>query len=119
MVKKVILDTNSLMVKNIFTMLKESLDFNYDPYIVEGTIKELEKISSLGNGKENRDAKLALKLIEAKKVKILPDIKSYVDNSLIEYSKENLVLTQDKELKLLLNKPYLTIRQQSYVVIVK
>ncbi|HLC52033.1 MAG TPA: DNA-binding protein [Candidatus Nanoarchaeia archaeon] len=122
--KKIILDTNALMAVaefklDIFTELERCCDFNYKLYVLSGTIDELRKIIEEQRGRFKRAAKLALDLLKAKKVPIIPTTGS-VDDLLVKYSLAgDLILTQDYNLKKRLTKPYLIIRQKNYVVLVK
>ena len=121
--KKIFIDTNALMAVSefkidIFSEIKECCNFKYELFVLEGTITELEKIRVEQRGKFKLAASLAIKLIEAKCVKVLPS-EDNVDDLLVAYSKNYLVLTQDVELKKRLSKPYLTIRQKKKVILVK
>jgi len=129
--KKVIIDTNALMAisemgLDIFSAIDEACDFKYKLFILEGTVKELEKVVQEQRGRFKQAAKLALALLkkkqESNQVSIIkdPDPSKYVDDNLVALSKEGyLVLTQDVELKKKLIKPYLTIRQQKKVMVVQ
>ena len=122
--KKIILDTNALMAITSFNIplfreLQECCDFNYHLYILEGTKYELEKIIKEQRGKFQRAAKLALTILKAKKIKIIPS-SGHVDDLLVEHSiKGDFILTQDLALKKRLAKPYLTIRQKKKVMMIK
>jgi uncharacterized protein len=122
--KNIILDTNTLIAISefkidIFSELRKACDFRYTVNIVRGTIDELEKIVKEQRGKYKLAAKLALSLLNAKEVNILPET-GYVDNILVDYSKKGyLILTQDIGLKKRLTKPYLTIRQKKKIIVVK
>jgi len=130
-VKRIIVDTNGLMAisdmgLDIFSAIDEACDFKYEIFVLEGTVKELEKIVKEQRGRYKRGAKLALTLLEKKKengeVKIMPDPEpsKYVDDNLVDLSKEGcFVLTQDQILKRKLTKPYLTIRQKKKVMVVR
>lgn len=122
--KKIILDTNAFMAiaefkLDIFQELAASYDFPFKIYVLEGTVDELQKIKHERWGKYKQAAQLALSLVKAKRIAILKK-KGNVDDLLVEESQQgNLVLTQDIALKQQLTKPYLTIRQQKRVIIVK
>ena len=121
--KKVILDTNALMAieefkLKLFDELEAVCDFNYEVYVLEGTIKELKKIQEEQRMKYKRAAKLALGIIKVLKIKQLPS-QGHVDDSLVEHSKNgDFVLTQDIGLKRRLTRPYLTIRQKKKIFLV-
>ena len=121
--KKVILDTNAVMAIaefriDIFAELEKILDVPYQLGVLEGTLKELEQIVQKQRLRFKKAARLGLALLKAKKVQILPR-EAQVDAVLSDYSRRGaLVLTQDRELKKRLSKPYLTIRQKKRVVMV-
>lgn len=121
--KKVILDTNAVMDMvefkiDLFTELQRILDIPYQVCILEGTIKELEQIIQGQRMRFARAAKMGLAILKSKKIKILPG-EGKVDDILVHYSQQGaLVLTQDRELKRRLSRPFLTIRQKKVVVMV-
>jgi rRNA-processing protein FCF1 len=132
--KRIIIDTNAwlaIMTQNLDLLfaIDNACDFEYELFILEGTIDELEKIQKdkKCKGKDKSAASLALAIIHQKEdeeiLTILPSTKSsdeHVDNELVKESKDgSIILTQDKDLKKRLTKPYLTIRQKKYVVLVK
>ena len=119
--KLVILDTNALINSmqwkiDIFSELERVCDFAYQVAVVQGTLTELRKIQMEQRGKFRDAAKLALLLLKKKKVKVFPE-EGYVDTLLVQHSQRgDIILTQDKELKKKLLKPYFTLRQKKYVV---
>ena len=119
--KLVILDTNALINSmqwkiDIFSELERVCDFAYQVAVVQGTLTELRKIQMEHRGKFRDAAKLALLLLKKKKVKVFPE-EGYVDTLLVQHSQRgDIILTQDKELKKKLLKPYFTLRQKKYVV---
>ncbi len=121
--KKVILDTNAVMDMvdfriDIFAELHRILDIPYQVCVIEGTMKELEKIIAEQRMRFSQAAKMGLAVLKSKNVKIL-SAPGNVDDALAAYSAQGaLVLTQDRELKRRLAKPYLTIRQKKVVVMV-
>lgn len=122
--KKILIDTNAWMVMaefkvDLFSELARLCDFPYRIYILGGIRRELKKFIKEQGGKEGRNAKLVLSLVKAKKVKTLRG-EGEVDDLLVKHSQEgDLILTQDKQLKKRLARPYLTIRQKKYVMMVK
>ncbi len=122
--KKIILDTNSLMAiaefkVDLFSELERVCDFPFQMVVLQGTIDELYQIQKEQRGKYNRAARLALSILTAKQVPILPS-QGNVDDLLAEYSRKGiLVLTQDIGLKRRLTKPYLTIRQKKTILLVR
>lgn len=104
--KRIVLDTNFLMIPSefgvdIFDGIDKACTFNYKLYVAENSIKELEKILVKGKGQEKRAAKLALELIKAKALNIIPmESPKYTDSLLVELGEKGYIIaTQDKELK--------------------
>ena len=123
--KKVILDTNFLMIPyiygiDIFSEIDRLINTEYKVFIVKGTKKELEKIMREQKGKHKAAAKMAIDLIESKNVPVFnkDDFKNHPDKQKSLYRKKNskihkvvddiileltnqdiIVATQDKILK--------------------
>jgi len=122
--KHIIIDTNALMAIaelkiDIFSEIERMADFKYEVVILEGTMIELKKIMADQKMKYKRAAKLVVDIITKKKIKIIENT-GKVDDVLTEHSKKgDLILTQDRELKKRLTKPYLTIRQGKTIVMVR
>ena len=121
--KKIIIDTNALMAINefkidIFSELEKTCDFNYEIFVLYGTIDELNKIITEQRGKHKRAAQLALAILKTKKVKKIKS-EGNVDDKLVELSAKGYhILTQDIGLKRRLTKPYLTIRQKRRIILI-
>lgn len=122
--KHIIIDTNALMAIaelkiDVFSEIERIADFKYELWVLEGSIAELETIKTTQRGKYKLAAKLVLDIVKKKKVKIMNSSEN-VDDDLVELSQKGyLILTQDRELKQRLKKPYLTIRQGKTVAMVK
>ena len=127
--KKIILDTNTLMAigqfkVDLFTEIRRICDFAYQLQVLDGTIKELNKIIAEQKGKHQRNAKLALDIIKKKKITILPTSKSElsVDDLLVkEAEKGSIIATQDQALKKRIkavNGQLLVLRQQKRLILV-
>lgn len=122
--KTILLDTSSLVSAalwkvDIFTELARVCDFPYHVAIVQGTLDELRKIMQEQRQKFRAAAKLALALLQTKKVPVLPDSGS-VDDALARRSLQGeVVVTQDRKLKKRLQRPYLTLRQKKVLLLVK
>ena len=120
----IIIDTNALMAVgeqkiDIFIEIEKNCMFQYKLAVLSGTVDELIKIQQEQRGKYKTAAKIALMLLEIKNIAKIPS-SEYVDDELVKLSqKGKLVLTQDKELKRRLTKPYLTIRQGKKVVLIE
>ncbi len=121
--KQVIIDTNAWMAitefkLDIFAALERDCDFSFKVVVLQGIIEELRKIASEQRAKFRQAALLALGVIEAKKVKVIPELGN-VDDLLVQHSKAgDFILTQDSALKKRLKKPYLTIRQKKKIMLV-
>ncbi len=122
--KTIIIDTNALMAVSefgidLFTEIEKACLFSYQLVVLTGTIQELEKIKQEQRGKFKVAAKLALTLVEKFKLKQIAS-SEVVDDELVKHSaKGEIILTQDQELKKRLTKPYLTIRQKKWIVLVE
>ncbi len=100
---RILLDTSLLMLiveegRDLLRVAEDKLDEVIEPYVLEDTIHELEKIAG-GRGKKSKLARLALKLAERMKKIEYPSMLP-VDLKLIEASKQyRLVLaTIDQKL---------------------
>ncbi|MFA6460713.1 MAG: hypothetical protein WCV90_00470 [Candidatus Woesearchaeota archaeon] len=123
--KKIIVDTNvwmniGEMKIDLFSELQRVCDFPVQVAVLEGTLRELNKIQEEQRGKFKRLAKLATDLIRVKKVEIFPHSVGDVDELLVDYSHGGfLVLTQDIALKKRLKRPYLTIKQGRLIIMIQ
>lgn len=125
--KKILLDTNFLMVVyqfkvDIFSEIERICDFNYKLFVIDKTIEELKSIIENQKGKNKDAAKLALKLIQLKKIKAIKTEKNvYADTAIVNTAtKEFIVATQDKGLKRRLkgkNISIITLRQKKYLIL--
>ena len=121
--KKILLDTNFLMIPaslgvDIFEKIEEMCDFPYELFVLEKSKQELERIQGRGRGKDSREAKLALSLIDAKKINVLiEDSNEYVDDVLVKLNDEYIIATQDTELKKRLTGRKIFLRQKKYLVL--
>ena len=119
--KRIIIDTNAWMAitefkLDLFSALERDCDFSYKITTLQEVIAELEKIVSEQRARYRQAALLALGIIKAKKIQIIPGTRK-ADALLVEHSKKgDLVLTQDAALKKRLKKPYLTIRQKKRIL---
>ncbi|MFW6230526.1 MAG: PIN domain-containing protein [Nanoarchaeota archaeon] len=109
--KQVILDTNFLLVPeqnriDIFSEIEGIMDAPYDLYIIETTLRELEKLQTRGKGSDKVAARIGHQLMERYGVKMLPAQKEHgrlVDDQIVGRAKADpkstIVCTNDKELK--------------------
>ena len=122
--QQILIDTNTLMAIteleiDIFSEIEASCDFPYTIAVLQGTIDELQKIKGEQRVKFKRAAQLALALLKAKNVHIVPG-SGNVDELLVQHSRQgDIILTQDQELKKKLTKPYLTIRQKRKIIMIQ
>lgn len=122
--KKIILDTNFLLIPaqfhvDIFSEIERICDFSYSLNVLDKTLDELNNIIEKQRGKHKQAALLALKLLKAKKVKVIKTKKDkYVDDILVDLAKEKetLIATQDTELKKRLKNSIITLRQKKYLI---
>lgn len=130
--KKVILDTNFLMIPgqfkvDIFEEIKRISDFNYKLFIFEQSLNELDKILKTGNTRDKTAARIAKILVKQKEINILPgEPDKNIDEQILEFATNNtcVIATLDAALLkrvrnanhktifiLLRNKKYLTFLQ--------
>ena len=101
MKREVIIDTNGLMIPGQFgiDIFMELKRLGFDSYIVpRASIRELEKISMHGRGRDRTAAKIALSLLDRCTI---VEMEGFADDVIMELatSKEDTVLTSDVELK--------------------
>ncbi len=103
--KKVILDTNFLMIPlqfrvDIFSELNRICHFNYKLLVYWQTIEELKNVMQKQAGKNKKAAQFALKLIKLKNIEIIESEQKDVDSLILEnLDKDTVVATQDIILK--------------------
>ena len=103
--KKVILDTNFLMIPlqfrvDIFSELNRICHFNYKLLIYGQTVDELKNVMQKQSGKNKKAAQFALKLIKLKNIEIIESEQRDVDSLILEnLDKDTIVATQDIMLK--------------------
>ncbi|HLC59945.1 MAG TPA: DUF188 domain-containing protein [Candidatus Nanoarchaeia archaeon] len=124
--KKIILDTNFLMIPwqfrvDIFSEFDRICNFNYKLYIFEEAINELKNIASSSRGKDKKAAEFALKLIKLKNINLIKTEKKDVDSLILENAKEDdFVATQDMQLKRELVKKgisLIVLRKKKYLIL--
>lgn len=101
MKREVIIDTNGLMIPGQFgiDIFMELKRLGFDSYIVpRASVRELEKISTQGRGRNRTAAKIALSLLDRCTI---VEKEGFADDVIMELatSKEDTVLTSDVELK--------------------
>jgi rRNA-processing protein FCF1 len=98
---EVIIDTNGLMIPGQFgiDIFMELKRLGFDSYIVpRASVRELEKISTQGRGRDRTAAKIALSLLDRCTI---VEKEGFADDVIMELatSKEDTVFTSDVELK--------------------
>ena len=126
--KKIILDTNFLMIPlqfrvDIFSEFNRICNFNYELCIFEQSINELKNIMEKQSGKNKKAAQFALKLIKLKNIQIIKSIQEDVDSLILKnLNKDMIVATQDAMLKRELLKKgssLIILRQKKYLEFVE
>jgi hypothetical protein len=118
------MDTNAFFVPfqfklDIFEELKKLLNRNFEPIILYQTLKELEKLASIGAFKTRKQALSALKLAEkCYMIHIKPHFHGSHDDLILEAAKELKcpVFTNDSALRKRLrdiNVPVIYLRQKT------
>lgn len=126
--KKIILDTNFLMIPgelgiDIFSQIDDLMQEPYKLCVMKGTNEELKKlIAKSKNTKESLNAKLGYIMLKQKNLKTLTGSSDNVDDSIVEYAKNHqvIVATQDKELAKRLkeeNVKTIALRQKKYLTL--
>jgi rRNA-processing protein FCF1 len=110
-IKKVIIDTNFLLIPeqfhiDIFEEIKTLMNHNYEMYIIDKTLDELDKLKMKGKTRDKIAATIGKELVRLRKVKIIPtDSPKIVDDLILEHiDADTFVCTNDKELKRLVVK---------------
>ena len=104
--KTVILDTNFLLLQgrfkiDIFAQIVDLIEEKVEFLTFDSVVKEIKEISKI-KGKNGVFARLALKLLKLRNVKILKGSKGDADEDIICYCKINrdvIVATNDVELR--------------------
>ena len=131
--KKIILDTNFLLIPeqfkvDIFSEIDRISNFKYKLLVFDRIIGELENITRIQRRKYSKAAKLALQLIKSKKYKIFikrTNSTKPVDKLILDFAVEKgdcIVATQDVLLKQELKKkkvPIITLTQKNYVKLIR
>ncbi|MBI4143575.1 hypothetical protein HY487_01680 [Candidatus Woesearchaeota archaeon] len=103
--KKVIIDTNFLMIPykfrvDIFSEINRICNFNYKLFIMENTVEELKSIVKNQAGRDKKAAQFALKLIGLKNIETIASKENDVDSAILSMAgKDTVVATLDGFLK--------------------
>ena len=124
MVRKIILDTNFLLIPSqfnvdIFAEINRIMLEKYQLYTLDKVVDELNKITKdkKQSFKNKRAAKLGLQLLKAKKVKILKTQEDNVDNILASIE-GYIIATQDVVLKRRIKGKKITLRAKKKLILV-
>lgn len=120
--KPIILDTNFIIevLKNKIDLkgeLSRICNFPFKILVLDKIKDELENIIKKQGGKNKELAKLALSYI--KNLEIVETKDGNVDGILIELSKDNIIATQDKQLKSRLEKPFIVLKQKKILALIE
>lgn len=122
----IIFDTNFLFVTfsydvDVIREIEKRFGENYNLFIFEGTISELEKIYERKDKSKKKNLPLVLKFLDIYNFKIISSDNSYVDKDMIDIANENLIFaTSDKNLKRKIRDKkgkIMYLRQKSYIEI--
>ena len=114
------LDTNFLLIPaalgvDIFSEI-DRLFPEYQLYILDTSLEELDYVAEKGGLREKQQVKLAKAIIKTQNIKIV-DCDTHVDDKLVELSEEEYIIsTQDKELKKRIGKPIIALMQKKYLI---
>ena len=103
--KQVILDTSFILtaIRNKVDFLEGITFLGFTPVLPKQVIWELENITESKKKLKFKDeARLALKILNKAKIKMIDIENNYVDQGIIDYAKENkgdIIATMDKALK--------------------
>ncbi len=120
--KKVILDTNFIMIPaemkvDIFIEIDKIFHDKVQFFILDKSLEELDKVAEKGRQKEKLAVKMTKSLLKTQNIKILScDLEGSVDDILVKLSKDYIVATQDKELKRRIMHNLLSLRQKKYIM---
>jgi rRNA-processing protein FCF1 len=128
--KKIILDTNFLLIPGQFKVdiifeIGNLMDAKYDLYVIDQTIDELKKIVEEAPAKYKAAARIGLMLVKNHKIAKIKAKKGHVDDLIVEEAaknpKDTVVATQDQGLKAKLRKKgikTIVLRQRRYLAVV-
>ena len=126
--KRIILDTNFLMIPfqfnlDIFSEIDRVCDFNYELCVFEKTIEELKHIAENQRGKDKKSAKFALDILKMKKINAIKSENKDVDELILENALGNTIIaTQDIALRRKLKEKgasMIVLRQKKYLQLVE
>lgn len=126
--KRIILDTNFLLIPaqfkvDIFTEIDRIMLEKYELFVLDKTFQELEKIMNDKNQslKNRNAAKLAVQIIQAKKINQINTEEGHVDDLIVELAgSDTIIATQDIRLKdRLKNKSkIITLREKKKLILI-
>jgi len=124
MVKKILLDTNFLLIPaqfkiDIFSEIDKLMLEKYQLFALDKVIEELKSIqkNSKQSLKNRNAAKLALQLVKAKKVNIIKTKEDKPVDDIITALKGYIIATQDIALKRRVNAKIITLRAKKKLII--
>jgi len=124
--KKILLDTNFLLAMyqfkvDIFSQIDKISTFEYELCVIDKTLDELKNIVEKQKGKNKDAAKIAIKVIAIKNIKVIKTKSNkHTDDVIVDLSGSDfIVATQDKELRARLkqrNVPIILLRKKQKAV---
>jgi len=121
MIKRIILDTNFLLIPSqfgvdIFSEIQRIMNVKYRIYVLDKTINEIKGIIKKQKGKNRDSAKLALKMVKKFNICTIKTEGGYADNLLRKESEisNTIIATQDIVLRRSL-KNVIFLRQRQYL----
>lgn len=108
---------------DVFTELERVCDFQYELFIVDKTMEELEKLAQRA-GKQGQNARIAKQICDSKNLKVIETEEGYADDLIVSIAEQKgyYVATQDADLKRKLRDKNLSVvflRQKNYIVVEK
>ncbi|MBI2148018.1 nucleotide-binding protein [Candidatus Woesearchaeota archaeon] len=129
--KKVLLDTNFLLIPaqfgvDIFSEMERIIAVPFTLHVLKATIDEAGRIIRQQRGKDKAAAKIAIQLVKAKNIGIIPSDQSYADKAIIDLVENDpdewIVATQDAGLTSELrsrNIPIITLRKKKHLIMIE
>ena len=125
--KKILLDTNFILIPaifrvDIFSEINRILFSNYELCVLDKTIEELNNMVKR-EGRLKQNAKLALSIIKARKIRVITThSQKYADQLILDTTNKSqyIVATLDMALKRKLKGkriPIITMRQKKYLIL--
>lgn len=105
MARKVILDTNFLLIPSaervdVFAEIERVVSGAVNFCMIEGSMRELQALEANGSPAEKAQARLARKILAVKHISLISQKAGVVDDAIVQEARPgDLVATMDKELR--------------------